>query len=221
MIGILLALQVNNWNEARKEAKTETIYLERLLSELKQDTMYFSNEIQFYKTDNQIIKDFSAAINNDNSQDSTLLGLANKYFRVGWSMPTFSPSTSTFDDLSSTGNLRVIVNSSLRGDIVKLYHRYRDVRDGFKVNHDWLTPIDALITSQFNGLKYDSTTAFLYPFQSFTERMNELRKDREVYIRNASNHYWTNQSSIGMLTTLKGLSVELMQKLEIELTQHN
>ena len=221
MIGILLALQVNNWNEARKEAKTESIYLERLLSELKLDTLYFSNEIQGYKTNNQIIEDFSAAINNDNSQDSILLGLANEFFRIGWVMPTFSPSTSTFDDLSSTGNLRVITNTSLRGDIVNLYHHYRDVRDGFRVNHDWLTPIDALLTSQFSGLKYDNRTAFLYPSQSFSERMNELRKDREIYIRNASNHYWTNQSSSGKLTRLKGRSTELIHKLEIELTRHN
>ncbi len=221
MIGILLALQVNNWNEARKEAKTEYIYLERLLSELKMDTLYFSNEIQAYKANNQIIKDFSAAINNNDSQDSTLLSLANEFFRSGWVMPTFSPSTSTFDDLSSTGNLRVITNTSLRGDIVKLYHLYRDVRDRFKVNHDWLTPIDAILTSQSSGLKYDSTTAFLYPYQSLSERMNELRKDGEIYIRNASNHYWTNHSSSGMLTRLKGRSTELILKLEIELTRIN
>ena len=220
-LGILGAFALDNWNEVRKDAKTETTYLKRLLSELKQDTLYFSNAIQYYKNNNQIIYEFSSAINNDNSHDSILLDLASDYFSIGWAMPTFSPSTSTFDDLSSTGNLRVIRNSFLRGDIVKLYHQYRDVQDRFKVNHDWLTPIDAFITSQFSGLKYDSKTAFLYPSQSVTERMNELRKDREIYIRNASTHYWANQSSIGMFTNLKSLSIELMLKLEIELTRHN
>ena len=32
VIGILIALQINNWNEDRKAAKQENLYLKRLLS---------------------------------------------------------------------------------------------------------------------------------------------------------------------------------------------
>src|SRR5210317_307943 len=37
MIGILLALQVNNWNEGKKEAVLETYYLNRLIEDLEAD----------------------------------------------------------------------------------------------------------------------------------------------------------------------------------------
>ena len=35
MIGILLALQVNNWNETRKDRDQETYYLEKLVDEME------------------------------------------------------------------------------------------------------------------------------------------------------------------------------------------
>lgn len=134
-------------------------------------------------------------------------------------MAYFRASTSTFDDLSSTGNLNVIMNIALRDDIIKLYYLYNEVQDGFKVNHDWITPIDAMLTSQYNGLKYDTSTTFLYKSQSVTERANELRRDREIYIRNASNHYWSNQSSIGSFNYSKERSTDLLEKINEYLNQ--
>ena len=219
MIGILLALQVNNWNESRKLANTESIYLKRFLLELKQDTAYFSHGIKTFQTRNQIIKDFSAALNNEDSQDSTVIQRANDFFRQGWIMATFRPSTSTFDDLSSTGNLNIIRNIALRDDIVKMYYSYNEAQDGFKVNHDWITPIDAMLTSQYNGLKYDSTTAFLYNSESVAEKAYELRRDKEMYIRNASNHYWSNISSINSFNRAKAHCTDLLEKINKYLIQ--
>ena len=38
MIGILLALQVNNWNEDRKDRKAEGLVLNSLLFDMKENT---------------------------------------------------------------------------------------------------------------------------------------------------------------------------------------
>ena len=45
MVGILLALQIDNSNEARKDRNTEEQYLERLLHDLQNDTIYFESQI--------------------------------------------------------------------------------------------------------------------------------------------------------------------------------
>jgi hypothetical protein len=213
VIGILIALQINNWNESKKLANTESIYLKRFIIELKQDTTYFSNEIKQSKKNNEIIKDFSTALNDEQSQDSTVIKLANNYFSQGWGMPSFKPSTSTFNDLSSTGNLNIIRNTSLRDEIVKTYSFYDKSEDSFKINYDWVTPIDAMLTAQYDVLKYDFNTGFLYKSQSSTEMANELRRDRDVYIRNASNHYWINQASIKNFIYQKDNSSNLLKKI--------
>jgi hypothetical protein len=41
MVGILLALQIDNWNENRKDQRTEERYMERLLHDLQNDAIYF------------------------------------------------------------------------------------------------------------------------------------------------------------------------------------
>ncbi len=39
VIGILIALQINNWNEDRKERRIEVRYLENLRADLKNDSL--------------------------------------------------------------------------------------------------------------------------------------------------------------------------------------
>ena len=52
----------------------------------------------------------------------------------GTQYPNFNPSTSTYEDLSCTGNLSVIKDIKLRDQFVEW---------NFKTNSDWATPIDA------------------------------------------------------------------------------
>ena len=39
VIGILIALQINNWNENRKQSELKTVYISRLVSDIQQDTL--------------------------------------------------------------------------------------------------------------------------------------------------------------------------------------
>ena len=45
MVGILLALQVNNWNEKRLESETVSLFLQNLKQDLEADTAYFEYSI--------------------------------------------------------------------------------------------------------------------------------------------------------------------------------
>jgi hypothetical protein len=60
MIGILLALQVNNWNENRKAYKASKNYLSEIVSDLQQDTIHFNHGI---KTLNRLIADEEWVLN--------------------------------------------------------------------------------------------------------------------------------------------------------------
>ncbi|MGV6830422.1 MAG: DUF6090 family protein [bacterium] len=105
MIGILLALQVNNWNEDRKNKQVKSVYIERLINDLKSDTTAFSFNIK-----NAQIKadDGKFAISAINTND---LIINNKTFilrlqNVG-RVFVHSKSSNTFLDLQSTGNLKL------------------------------------------------------------------------------------------------------------------
>ena len=47
VIGILIALQVNNWNEARKAKNNEIELAEQLLSDAKADSVFFKSRLNF------------------------------------------------------------------------------------------------------------------------------------------------------------------------------
>jgi len=50
VIGILIALSINNWNETRKNHKQETILLENLIKQLKTDVTDLNNNINSTET---------------------------------------------------------------------------------------------------------------------------------------------------------------------------
>ena len=56
VIGILIALQINNWNENRKQQSADLMFLETLRTELNLDTIALSQRISDYKNINLELK---------------------------------------------------------------------------------------------------------------------------------------------------------------------
>ena len=57
MLGILLALQVNNWNENRKVQKNEIKLVEQLLEDAKADSVFFESRVLFQKIRDTLFND--------------------------------------------------------------------------------------------------------------------------------------------------------------------
>ena len=197
VFGILIALSINNWNEKRKQNELETVYLKRLHNDLKKDIVTFSNEIQRLERNNEKIVNFSNVLKEENYNDSTLVALTREYMIFGTLYPIFNPSTSTFEDLSSTGNLSVISKTEIRDSIVKHYEEYQFVELNFKTNYDWAAPIDAPLFTLTDALKFDTEyTSFLFPSASNENLAREIINDKNLFLRNAAVHFWMNKDCI-------------------------
>jgi len=70
VIGILIALSINNWNENRKLDQQEKSYLNRLIQENKSDVLTFAAEIERMEKNNEKIANLSNAFKNKDSSDS-------------------------------------------------------------------------------------------------------------------------------------------------------
>lgn len=51
VVGILIALSINNWNEGRKQRIQATNYLESLVKDLRQDSTEYQVTLEMYRTD--------------------------------------------------------------------------------------------------------------------------------------------------------------------------
>jgi hypothetical protein len=215
VIGILIALQINTWNENRKLDQQEKSYLNRLIQENKSDVLTFAAEIERLEKNNEKIANFSNAFKDSDSSDSLLVHSASEFMIYGSLYPRFNPSISTYEDLSSTGNLGIIKDTGLRDQIVTHYQSYQAVEWDYKINADWAMPIDAPLFIHTDALIFDTAiTSFLFPKESIEKLANDLRANREIYLRNAAIHYWINKDCIIMLKEIKEDTSAIIEVLE-------
>ena len=219
VIGILIALQINNWNEARKASLLEIEYLKRLISENKEDVILFNQKIKGLKRGIAAIEAFSKALKSGSLSDSLLILKANDYLKYGSIYPVFTSSTSTFSELSATGNLQIIKNIKMRDQIVNHYTKHKVIADWIQVATNWALPLDAPFTYEHHVMKFEPSTAFLYPEETTTNLANQLRDTKLVYISNAAAHYWINKDAIQQLEILINDTLILISTLDKNLNQ--
>ncbi len=122
VIGILIALQINNWNENRKNTEKENKYLSNLNKEIINDSL--SLERSWFNNRQKKIKCLELARNyvmGNYSPMDTLLFINNVGFGGINSRASFTASARTYSELVSTGNLSLISDDSIRELIVQYY----------------------------------------------------------------------------------------------------
>ncbi len=124
MIGILLALQVNNWNEDYKNAKKERGYLINLQQDILADSLRLSElkldlelAVKSKRRFEKIIKGQTV------SKDSLSINFSNQTDLI----TDFVPNSTTIDELKYSNGLNLISNAELRRQIVTLYNSYDDL----------------------------------------------------------------------------------------------
>ncbi|MBN2615620.1 MAG: hypothetical protein JXR71_07980 [Bacteroidales bacterium] len=126
VIGILIALQVNNWNETRKSKLQEKVYEQQLYKEFISDSLSL---------------DHSIALNQSKIEDEEYIL---KYFRtkpavidtnhfvinslVAGRSVTFQPYLPTYNELVSTGQVGIISNKKLMDFIRRYVRKLNDLR---------------------------------------------------------------------------------------------
>jgi Family of unknown function (DUF6090) len=125
VVGILIALQVSNWNEDRKLRSREEIYLKTLHEEFISNKSQFEEVIKNHydalKSCNQIINLFPIEIT-ESLNDSLQSAFNHIYKRY-----TFNPTQGTINALINSSSIELISNETLRqllmqwNDIVEDY----------------------------------------------------------------------------------------------------
>jgi hypothetical protein len=118
VIGILIALQINNWNEEKKERITEKKILKELLVDLEISKADLENDIDVNKKNlkkTEIIKNHIYLKKKKNDSVEGLLVAASV-------ITQFTPRNSGYQNLQSVG-LSIISNDALRKEITNVFER--------------------------------------------------------------------------------------------------
>lgn len=115
VIGILIALQINTWNQEKQNRKQESQILTQLLNEYNSNLEQINSKIYIRQ---EVLKSSLIILNYRNrafseiNPDSFNLHLSRVITR-----PTFDPELGVTNELSSSGKLYLIRNSELRNRI--------------------------------------------------------------------------------------------------------
>ena len=123
VIGILLALSINNWNEERKMRVKEEYFLSKQSSNLKDDIKQFYQVIEYEKDVAHHLDSILIIIRNPTRFE--IADLRN-HERSFFAFKRFYTNKTAFDNLVSSGQIDIIENQSL---VEKLFTYYRDVNE--------------------------------------------------------------------------------------------
>lgn len=123
VVGIVLALQVDNWNETRKERNLEQGYLLRLAADIQGDIAGFKELRQIFQEKFEFIEQIKAAELPVQIEDDPKAWARRLRYSLFVSLPTVR--SATFDELAGSGRLAIIEDLQLRSELANYYAQYR------------------------------------------------------------------------------------------------
>jgi hypothetical protein len=219
VIGILIAVAINNSNIQKLDNIKETKYLKNIKLDLQKDLINLDFNIAFRTGKYEGTKKLIKQINGQAIEDVTELTIN---IATTLMEERFTPNNSTYNELASSGNLNLISNESIKVSLLELEELYK--KNNFAIEHETfdyreyiskplfnLTDTEQLLlvfsgqkTAEQQGI---SSSDFAHLFQSL-EYKNGL-----VITNNIT------QSVIKLYETIETKSKKIIELIDLELKQ--
>ncbi|MBO3118020.1 hypothetical protein J4050_14780 [Winogradskyella sp. DF17] len=215
VIGILIALQINNWNENRKNEIAEADYYCRILEDFERNEKLIDETAKIITHKIKLCKVLLLDLNNFPNNRSTILN----DFVTALRQDVFVPSTITFDELTASGKLELLSDIKLKNRLIQHSTYLNNILNLLQENRN-------LITDRMDD--FESISDF--GLQDIAYLNRELDKE---HLDLLPNNNWTNEPEnpvfikfqdnlvlfIGMLIRqkqhLSNLKMEIQEPIEL------
>ena len=164
VIGILIALQVNTWNENRKINEQEL----QLLESLQKEFTYNINELDRSIKKAQIIQKRCETILKNTGNREMKLSKIESDSLINWGLTniiTYDPSNGILNDIISSGKIQIIKNEKLKNYLSSWNGILNDVKE----DEIWAV-------NERNNIIYP----FLYKNSNYTSTTQSNRKNNKI-----------------------------------------
>ena len=121
VIGILIALQINNWNEHRKERQVEVKAYNDLLSTLKKDAAELSYILEVQRGSSVMQQQMISADFNDIQNIQSSDSLNKIIFQIMDGARSFFPKYGTYNSIVSNKGIDIISSEEIKSKLIDLY----------------------------------------------------------------------------------------------------
>ncbi len=209
VIGILIALSINNWNEQRKTNELLNLYQENIVFELEQDLKHLSELDSLSKMRKRSLDNYIAYYNSKKIDIDTLKA---KVDSIQLQYEIFNTNSYSVQDLMTTGNLRLFPMHK-KNAILKyknnldtyIYLQSKTLELITLKFEEFEKDIDLIFTNGFSDKEHIEVKDWQYDLNStqFRKRNNYIIRFLELY------EYQRNE-----LTKLKEETMELKDILK-------
>ena len=144
VIGILIALSVNNWNQEKKDRQIGEDYLLRIHRDLVQDTINFrsiiTNNNKLREDIKRLLVSIYAGVDNIEQVQNMSAIFDQALDQV------FAPNDNTYKGMASSGTLSLILNKELKEEIIDLYSEYDQNKALLSSITEWMVSIATTLT---------------------------------------------------------------------------
>ena len=176
VIGILIALQINNWNQQQNLEAEEQKILQSLRSELEENIIKFDSIYTYHTVRDSVINrlvDLDPGKVSFDSQDSLIK-------KADWSW-TFNPSRGVYNSIINSGKIELVSDYDLKIKIAKL----KDIMD------DYID--DELITLEYTSQNIEPLFVDTFSYYKRPRTKEERSKDSIIYANVIPSRKFQNQ----------------------------
>ena len=212
MIGILLALQVNNWNESRKTYKKEKILLQGLLSDFENNKRLIKKGRQKHKHEKDLGETWIKMMN----KDTTGVKMSPRLDSLLFWAPTYTVIDlfdASLNNIIRGDKLDIIKNEEIKQLLLEypIYiNKYKDVE----------VEIRRIVIEKIRpqGEKNLSLRQLYDGNDAFSSDLNALFRDRQL-CNDYVNKNWQLDELLLHLDILESITDNLISKIDIEVTE--
>lgn len=182
VIGILIALQVNNLNDQRKSKKVVQVYYEQLLQDFDVNRAFIEKTTAYHDSSNVKTEEYRAIFEKANLPTVFILGEIGK---LDWLIRQIRFESTTITTLQNTGDIRLI-NAEIREKLLQL----KTLQER------------AVKSSNENYAQSMELAAYARRFYGSEEFVGRLSNQSQLL-----EYFMNEERMIQMLTALEGASV--------------
>ncbi|OZV67996.1 DUF6090 family protein [Winogradskyella aurantia] len=147
VIGILIALQINNWNEAKKENSILHEYLVKIKSHTKEDLRQLDSISKGRKRIADICKKARVAMLTQTEEDNVYLMMVSG---TAFADFYFKPKTDGYESLKNSSSFGKINNTALDSLLIQYHGIIQQIAENEKSYNDYLLTQEAHISKHFD-----------------------------------------------------------------------